>query len=96
MHEVWCENGACSRRTSQAGLRSAHIRVHKVQQRRSVHRGIRSIFAVVAGRQGQLGHSRSAPRLPRHYSDRPVPKKPFKYEELAAIRARLKRAPIER
>jgi hypothetical protein len=61
MHEVWCENGACSRRTSQAGLRSAHIRVHKVQQRRSVHRGIRSIFAVVAGRQGQLGHP-----VPRH------------------------------
>jgi len=28
MHEVWRENGACSRRTSQAGLRSAHIRVH--------------------------------------------------------------------
>jgi hypothetical protein len=32
MHEVRRENGACSHRTSQAGLRSAHIRVHKVQQ----------------------------------------------------------------
>ena len=29
------------------------------------------------------------------YSDRPVPKKPFKYEELAAILSRLKLAPIE-
>jgi len=29
------------------------------------------------------------------YSDRPVLKKPFKYEELAAILARLKLAPIE-
>jgi CheY-like chemotaxis protein len=29
------------------------------------------------------------------YSDRPVLKKPFKYEELAAIFARLKLAPIE-
>jgi len=67
MHEVWRENGDCSHRASQAGLRSAHIRVHKVQQRRSVHRGMRSIFAVVAGRQGELGHRSSAPRLPRHY-----------------------------
>jgi CheY-like chemotaxis protein len=30
------------------------------------------------------------------YSDRPVLKKPFKYEELAAILTRLKLAPIER
>jgi hypothetical protein len=30
------------------------------------------------------------------YCDRPVLKKPFKYEELAAILARLKLAPIER
>ena len=30
------------------------------------------------------------------YSDRPVLKKPFKYEELAAIFTRLKLAPIER
>jgi CheY-like chemotaxis protein len=30
------------------------------------------------------------------YSNRPVLKKPFKYEELAAILARLKLAPIER
>ena len=30
------------------------------------------------------------------YSDRPVLKKPFKYEEIAAILARLKLAPIER
>lgn len=29
------------------------------------------------------------------YSDRPVLKKPFKYEELAAILSRLKLAPIE-
>ena len=29
------------------------------------------------------------------YSDRPVLKKPFKYEELAAILTRLKLAPIE-
>ena len=30
------------------------------------------------------------------YSDRPVLKKPFKYEELAAILTRLKLAPVER
>ena len=30
------------------------------------------------------------------YSDRPVLKKPFKYEELAAVLTRLKLAPIER
>jgi CheY-like chemotaxis protein len=30
------------------------------------------------------------------YSDRPVLKKPFKYEELAAILTRIKLAPIER
>jgi hypothetical protein len=67
MHEVRRENGACSHRTSQAGPRSAHIRVHKVQQRRPVHRGIRCIFAVVAGRQGQLGLLSSAPWSPRQY-----------------------------
>ena len=37
------------------------------------------------------GHS-----LREGYSDRPVLKKPFKYEELAAILAHLKLAPIER
>lgn len=34
-------------------------------------------------------------RLRDGYSDRPVLKKPFKYEELAAILTRLKLAPIE-
>ena len=40
---------------------------------------------------GNTGHS-----LREGYSDRPVLKKPFKYEELAAILAHLKLAPIER
>jgi len=40
---------------------------------------------------GNTGHS-----LRDGYSDRPVLKKPFKYEELAAILTRLKLAPIER
>jgi CheY-like chemotaxis protein len=40
---------------------------------------------------GNTGHS-----LQAGYSDRPVLKKPFKYEELAAILTRLKLAPIER
>jgi CheY-like chemotaxis protein len=35
-------------------------------------------------------------RLREDTSDRPVLKKPFKYEELSAILARLKLAPIER
>ena len=40
---------------------------------------------------GNTGH-----RLREGYSDRPVLKKPFKYEELAAILGRLKLAPIGR
>jgi CheY-like chemotaxis protein len=40
---------------------------------------------------GNTGHS-----LREGYFDRPVLKKPFKYEELAAILSRLKLAPIER
>ena len=40
---------------------------------------------------GNTGHS-----LREGYSDRPMLKKPFKYEELAAILSRLKLAPIER
>jgi len=39
---------------------------------------------------GNTSHS-----LQEGYSDRPVLKKPFKYEELAAILARLRLAPIE-
>ena len=40
---------------------------------------------------GNTGHS-----LREGYSDRPMLKKPFKYEELAAILSRLQLAPIER
>jgi CheY-like chemotaxis protein len=40
---------------------------------------------------GNTGHS-----LREDYSDRPVLKKPFQYEELVAILTRLKLAPIER
>jgi CheY-like chemotaxis protein len=40
---------------------------------------------------GNTGHN-----LREEYSDRPVLKKPFQYEELAAILTRLKLAPIER
>jgi len=63
MHEVRRENDACSHRARQARLRSARVRMHEVQQCRPVHRGIRDVFAVGTGRQGQLGRVIWPPRF---------------------------------
>jgi len=58
---------------------------HRVAEPLSA-RGVPFVYST-----GNTGHS-----LRKGYSDRPVLKKPFKYEELVAVLTRLKLAPIER